>query len=587
MPLRTDSGTTNNPTPDPRRTTPEVSETVPTGVRLGRYEVIGAVGYGSMGTVFQARDPKLGRQVAVKTIRLTPCSLEDEKEFRARLLREAEAAARMLHPGIVTIFDVGHDENSEPYFVMEFVVGDGLDKLIKSKALSLEQSVDIAIQLAQALDYAHRQGIVHRDIKPSNIIVTAEGRVKITDFGIAKVDISQITLPGVMLGTPAYMAPEQLLGGKVDGRSDLFSLGVVLYLMVTGKKPFQAPQDDSDPEPDTVRHRLLNPDAAPPADVAPEVPERLMEIMRRALAKKPADRYQTGLEMARDLEDFRNGHLSRTRSAPVKRTVAPVAAVTQVATKSPSRKTGSKPGVKPAAQTKNRNLDISLDSLAPFLRLPKHLPKKQLPALAIAAIPLLVAVIGVYKIVRHLQHSSVPDTTVSISIPVPVEVKPPSITPAPIAAETADVPSEQDQVTTLPLKKHVPQTTAKPTAHKESDLRKEVVVPTEPLANPATLHVTVQHPFRAGTLAVWSDGQLVYVSELSISSTERLVGLGHSSANDAANVRLPAGQHLIRVRVTSDGYEASNGIEGTFSNAQPTTLHVIARKGSGLKLTLE
>src|SRR5581483_12093486 len=138
-----------------------------------------------------------------------------------------------------------------PYFVMEYVDGKGLDQLIKAKALSLDDAIDITIQLAEALDYAHRQGIVHRDIKPSNIIITPEGRAKITDFGIAKVDISQITLPGVMLGTPAYMAPEQLLGDAVDGRAVIFSLGVVLYIMPTAQKPSKR-QD-----PDKISRRVL------------------------------------------------------------------------------------------------------------------------------------------------------------------------------------------------------------------------------------------------------------------------------------------------------------------------------------------
>ena len=174
--------------------------------RLGRYEIQSELGRGAMGTVFQARDPKIDRIVAIKTIALFGISPEEEQEYRERFFREAQAAGRLTHPGIVTIHDVGEEETTQaPYIVMEHISGQTLESLAKGseERLPQETTLDLVKQIAEALDYAHAQGIVHRDIKPANIIVTPEGRAKITDFGIAKLALTQFTMPGQMLGTPS------------------------------------------------------------------------------------------------------------------------------------------------------------------------------------------------------------------------------------------------------------------------------------------------------------------------------------------------------------------------------------------------
>src|SRR5713226_4090632 len=208
--------------------------------RFGRYEILAELGRGAMGVVYKARDPQIDRQVAVKTFSIRGHDQEQEEEFRQRFVCEAQAAGRLHHPGIVAIFDVGHNpEDQSPYIVLEFVPGETLNKiLIREKKLPLANALQLAEELAEALDYAHAQGVVHRDIKPANILVTEDGHAKIADFGIAKLNLSQLTLPGKVMGTPAYMAPEQLSGEGVDGRSDIFSLGVILYAMVTGHSPF-------------------------------------------------------------------------------------------------------------------------------------------------------------------------------------------------------------------------------------------------------------------------------------------------------------------------------------------------------------
>src|SRR6266567_4035272 len=197
--------------------------------RFGRYEVLAELGRGAMGVVYKARDPQIDRVVAVKTVSLWGQEPEEETEFRMRFLNEAQAAGRLHHAGIVAIFDVGESlENHDPYIVLEYVAGESLNRILsRERKLSPDKALQLAEQIAEALDYAHGQGVIHRDIKPANILVTEDGHAKIADFGIAKLNLAHFTLPGRVLGTPAYMAPEQLCGEGVDGRSDLFSLGVI------------------------------------------------------------------------------------------------------------------------------------------------------------------------------------------------------------------------------------------------------------------------------------------------------------------------------------------------------------------------
>src|SRR5205085_4334590 len=212
------------------------------GTLVGRYKIDAELGRGAMGVVFRAQDPKIDRTVAIKTISLLGLEPEAEQEYRERLVVEARAAGRLSHSGIVSIFDIGEEpESGAPYLVMEYVEGQSLDKLLsrKNNRLPLGTTLRLSQELAEALHYAHEQGVIHRDIKPANILVTQDGHANIADFGIAKLNQAQLTMPGQVLGSPAYMAPEQLSDEGVDGRSDLFSVGVILYSMLTGHRPFQ------------------------------------------------------------------------------------------------------------------------------------------------------------------------------------------------------------------------------------------------------------------------------------------------------------------------------------------------------------
>ncbi len=270
------------------------------GKRFGRYEVVAELGRGAMGIVYKARDPKIDRFVAIKTICLVGHVREEQKVYRERFFQEAQAAGRLIHPNIVTIFDVGEDpETLDPYIVKEYVAGVPLNGMLEEgKPLLLDTAMRLAQQVAEALDCAHAQGIVHRDIKPSNIMVTAEGQAKIMDFGIARLNLTHLTLPGHALGTPAYISPEQLNGDPVDGRADIFSLGVILYNMVTGYRPFQGNSVI------TVCFKVANREPLAPTLLDQNLPSELDAVIARAIAKNPVDRYQRGMELALDLGEL-------------------------------------------------------------------------------------------------------------------------------------------------------------------------------------------------------------------------------------------------------------------------------------------
>jgi serine/threonine-protein kinase len=264
---------------------------------LGRYEVEKELGKGAMGVVYLGRDPKINRVVAIKTMALSQEFDEDELEdVKERFFREAETAGRLTHPHIVTIYDAG-EEHDLAYIAMEFLKGRDLVGYTKpDNLLPPLVAMDLVAKAADALDFAHQQNVVHRDIKPANVMYEPDtGAMKITDFGIARITDSSKTKTGMVLGTPSYMSPEQLSGKKVDGRSDLFSLGVMLYQLVTGQLPFQG---DSMA---TLMFKIANDPHADPLALRPGLPPCLRGVVDGALAKDPDKRYQRGSEMARDL----------------------------------------------------------------------------------------------------------------------------------------------------------------------------------------------------------------------------------------------------------------------------------------------
>jgi serine/threonine-protein kinase len=260
---------------------------------IGRYEILDLVGRGGMGVLYRARDAVLERDVALKMMLL---DFTMDQTARDRFQREARAVARLQHRNVVTIHELGEVDNT-PYIVMEFLSGRDLDALLKTDAkLTLAQKLDVVIQLCDGLGYAHEQGIVHRDVKPGNVRVLEDGTVKILDFGIAKFAQSSVTMSGTIMGTPSYMSPEQIMGKPVDGRADLFSVGVLLYELLAGHKPFTGES------PTTVVYQIMHVEPAPVNAAVPELPESLQEIVARALQKDPDQRYGRASEMSSDLQ---------------------------------------------------------------------------------------------------------------------------------------------------------------------------------------------------------------------------------------------------------------------------------------------
>jgi tRNA A-37 threonylcarbamoyl transferase component Bud32/tetratricopeptide (TPR) repeat protein len=266
---------------------------------IGKYKITSILGKGAMGIVYRALDPDINREVAIKTIRFDLVSEEDDREeMMERFMREAQAAGKLTHSNIITIYDVGREKDMT-YIVMQLIEGKSLQKVISSgEKISTQEVIRLMDQLCKALDYAHDNGIIHRDIKPANILLDKEGIPFIVDFGVARLETSTLTEAGTTLGTPSYMSPEQVMGKKVDRRSDIFSLGSILYELLTGKRAFQAQSIT------TVIYKIINEEPVAMSAVKKGLPVGFHRIVCKALAKNPRDRYQTCAALAADLHSF-------------------------------------------------------------------------------------------------------------------------------------------------------------------------------------------------------------------------------------------------------------------------------------------
>jgi serine/threonine protein kinase len=278
---------------------------------LGRYIIDSEIGRGAMGVVFKATDSVLQRAVAVKTVNMA-MEKDHADKYEARFYQEARAAGALNHPNIVTVYDAGK-AGDVVYMAMEYIQGVELRSLlVEGQSMGVSQAISIAAQVAEGLGYAHAQGVVHRDIKPANIMVVSDGPVKITDFGIARMRASaDLTQTGVMLGSPKYMSPEQVIGKRADHRSDIFSLGVILYEMLTGAAPFAGENVTA------LMYQIVNFAPPAPSSVNRQVPEMLDFVVAKMLAKPLEERYQDARELAKDLREC-----ERALSGPVSTTLA-------------------------------------------------------------------------------------------------------------------------------------------------------------------------------------------------------------------------------------------------------------------------
>jgi serine/threonine protein kinase len=588
--------------------------------RFGRYEILSELGRGAMGVVYKARDPKINRVVAVKTVSLAGQPPEEEREYRERFIREAEAAGRLSHPGIVTIFDVGEEpETRSPYIVMEYVGGQSLDKILAGSGskLKVETALQITLELAEALDCAHGQGVVHRDLKPANILMTDAGHAKIADFGVAKLNLATQTLAGRALGTPAYMSPEQLNGEAVDGRSDIFSLGVVLYTLLTGHRPFQGNSAI------TVSFKVVNRDPIPATLLDTELPPGLDYIISRAMAKDPAERYQRGMEMVFDIQELRAGR------EPWSKAKLPG---------SPSNRTGAKaandrsgflghPWIAAKLIQSARALKFEQGSADNLVR---NLRQKSFVT-GLVFLGLLLVALGA---ISFRTHKTPPRT--AGPVPRPAEVAPvtsaaqtpteqtstdrilaaidsAASTPSPASPSTTAPDSTgspksalTDQLDSSPVKFHAAKasyakaSTARRAALKSPDAKTNPTADGKPavakisrvnppVITPATLVIEVDHKFAAAHLSIWVDDRLTYEHALEGTAKKHLVLFHQVQAHESHAMQLPPGKHRLRAHITSDesGYDRFATVEGDFVSGQENVLRINCNKNSDLDLSLQ
>jgi serine/threonine protein kinase len=291
---------------------------------IGKYRVTRPLGRGAMGMVYEGFDPVIERRVAIKTILAEYLEAAEMQEASARFKREAQAGGRLMHPGIVGVYEYGEDKDMA-YIVMEYVEGRELKSILRDgPPLELIDTFEIMKQLLAALDYSHKQGVVHRDIKPANVMVTAGNKVKVMDFGIARLESSSLTQVGTVVGTPTHMSPEQLTGMQADGRADLWSAAVILYEMLTGVSPFLADT------PATVMHKVLQQEPEAPSRLKPGVPPGFDAVLARALSKKAEQRFQTALEFSAAILQvmrFKPGSATSSAMRPAERSQRAATAV--------------------------------------------------------------------------------------------------------------------------------------------------------------------------------------------------------------------------------------------------------------------
>jgi len=275
------------------RSSPQIPRTI------GRYQIQSLIGSGAMGAVYKGFDPLIKRTLAIKTIRLDiPRGSDEYNTFLERFYQEARISGTLSHPNIVTLFDIG-EENGLPFLALEFVEGDTVEALLdRGVRFKPERAIGLVSQIASAIDYAHSKGVIHRDIKPANLLLFEEDKVKVTDFGIAKLADSEMTRQGQLLGTPSYMSPEQAMGEKLDGRSDIFSLGICAFEMLSGQQPFPGNNVTA------ILYKLVNVEPVHPSDLEMNglIPQKWHEVFGRVLSKRREDRYQTAADFVRDLE---------------------------------------------------------------------------------------------------------------------------------------------------------------------------------------------------------------------------------------------------------------------------------------------
>jgi hypothetical protein len=516
-------------------TEPTAQDPIPPVV--GRYEILRELGRGSMGVVYEAHDPALSRNVALKTIQpiLDP---RDKEAFEQRFFAEARIAARLSHPGIVVVHDVGRDPDTGIlYIALEHLTGRTLAEMTEGgHPLEWREALRLGAEIARALHHAHEQGVVHRDMKPANIMVVASGQAKIMDFGIARADTARfkLTSPGEFLGTPLYMAPEQALSGTVDRRTDVFSLGGIVYTLLTGQPAFAA---TSLPQ---IVARLVKEDAAPPSSLVPGLPPRLDQVLARAMAKEPDDRYPHARAFAEDLEDVLEGRI-------------------------PRHLTGTAPPEVELVLAEEDPLEQELHALVPDAAPPPavgppmaHPTGRMTGRVSRSVLPPGGRHVGLWTgvIIAGLGAWAYMGLRGRAIVPAPVV--------APAYAPSAAAPSAPTATSAPILPSRSP---SPPTSRASALASPPAAVPTKPKrppTEPGHLHIDFDHPLEVGTLRVWVDDELVVDQKLtSRVRTEALV-FKVRRGNVMELMDVSPGNHEVRVQVKWEDNEKTERISGIF-----------------------
>ncbi len=358
--------------------------------KLGKYQILGELGRGAMGVVYRGFDPLIEREVAIKTLRADLLEGNEKSTLLARFKHEAQAAGRLNHPGIVQVYDYG-EENDRVFIAMELIQGKELKEFIAEEArFDLPGIVRLMEELLDALAFAHSKGVVHRDIKPSNIVVLKDGRIKVTDFGIARLESSTLTQAGNVLGTPSYMSPEQFMAQRVDGRSDLFSSGVLLYELLTGEKPFIGNSFA------TIMHKVLRETPIPPSELNITLPAVFDAVVAKALAKRPDDRFQDARAFSLALKAALAGKpMPADTASDATVMVSPAATVVVARDATPDATVAITPASAPDKTiTISGQRPVVSDPMATVFAAPEATKKKPFPMGIAAAIAAVIVVSG-------------------------------------------------------------------------------------------------------------------------------------------------------------------------------------------------
>ncbi len=490
---------------------------------LGRYELHEEIGRGMMGVVYRATDPELHRTVALKTVHLAWAITDEDRElFEHRFVTEARVAAGLSHPGIVVVHDVGRDvESGTVYIALEFLEGKTLGELtMGGKALEWRQAVRIVARVAEALHHAHEKGVVHRDVKPANVMVLPSGEPKIMDFGIAKVPATQLTAAGEFFGTPSYMSPEQAAADSVDGRSDLFSLGAVLYLLLTGQRAFDAQAVAA------ILARVASQDPPPPSQRTLDLPPDVDYVVRRSLAKNPAHRYPDCRGLAEDLNDILEGRPARHRADWAE----------------PPRVDGTLVSGKTEMEAETADLRTALRPTLPRVAPTQHSDSRK-GLWAISLVGLVLVAIAYLAGRNDMQAPAV------ANLPSPSRSA---------EAEPGPSPGETPKATPAPTEEPMFRSLWPP----------EITL----LPAPAQLRFELEHGLKSGTLKVFVDDTVALERKLGAPIRKRIIFYKVRKQVLRETLDVKPGEHLVRVQV-SDGEDVwSQRIFGLFEGGSSRRL---------------